>query len=220
MVTGLNLGANKASKDKATDFTKVLVHCGQFVDFATLNISSPNTRNLRDFQAKTALSRLLNDVMEARKSLKKQIPIFLKIAPDLDRSALSDIAEIACEKKIDGIIATNTTLRRDRLKSVHRVETGGLSGRPLFQPSTRILAQLASLLNSSIPLIGVGGIESAQDAYDKICAGASAVQLYTALVYNGLSLVGKIAIELDSLLKRDGFENISGAVGSKVKEFL
>ena len=220
LVTGLNLGANKATKEKAVDFIKVLVHCGPFVDFATVNVSSPNTKNLRDLQEKTALRTLLTGVMEACKSLKKPIPIFLKIAPDLDKAALYHIAEIALEKKIDAIIATNTTLSREGLKSVHQIETGGLSGRPLFKPSTRILAQLASLLNSSIPLIGVGGIASAQDAYDKICAGASAVQLYTALIYHGFSFVDKTAIELDGFLKRDGYENISAAVGSRVEEFL
>ena len=220
LVTGLNLGANKASADRAADFTEVLIHCGLFVDFATINISSPNTKNLRDLQAKIALRKLLTRVIEARESLQKRIPIFLKIAPDLDQAALSDIAEIALEKKIDAIIATNTTLRRDGLKSVHSMETGGLSGRPLFQPSTRILAQLSSLLKSSIPLIGVGGIATAQDAYDKICAGASAVQLYTALVYHGLSLVNKTVIELDRLLERDGFENVSAAVGSRADKFV
>ena len=220
LVTGLNLGANKASTDRTADFTKVLAHCGHFVDFATVNISSPNTKNLRELHAKRALSALLSSVMEARESLKKQLPIFLKIAPDLDQVELTDIAEIAIEKKIDAIIATNTTLQRDGLKSEHRAETGGLSGEPLFHPSTRILAQLASLLNSRIPLIGVGGVASAQDAYDKICAGASAVQLYTAIVYHGLSLVNKTATDLDRLLKRDGFENISAAVGSRVQEFL
>ena len=218
-ITGLNLGANKTSDDRAADFNKVLAHCGPYVDFATVNVSSPNTEKLRDLQGKDALGALLAGVMKTRAALQEPIPIFLKIAPDLDHTALEDIAEIAIEQNLDAVIATNTTLRRDGLKSTHHNEIGGLSGKPLFERSTRVLAELYHLLAGRIPLIGVGGVSNALEAYDKICAGASAVQLYTALVYEGLSLVGKIATELDKMLERDGFERVEAAVGCRVQEF-
>ena len=219
LITGLNLGANKTSDDRAEDFSKVLAHCGPHVDFATVNVSSPNTEKLRDLQGKDALGELLAGVMQARAALHKPIPIFLKIAPDLDQTALEDIVEIAIEQNLDAVIATNTTLTRDGLKSTHRGEIGGLSGRPLFRRSTRILAELYHLLAGRIPLIGVGGVSNALEAYDKICAGASAVQLYTALVYDGVSLVAKITTDLDRMLERNGFDRIEDAVGCRVQEF-
>ncbi len=220
MVTGLNLGANKTSPDRAADFANVLTHCAPFVDFVTVNVSSPNTEKLRELQGKSALFALLNGVIEARDALKKPIPVFLKISPDLDKAALEDIVEIALTQKIDAIIATNTTLERTGLASKHRSQAGGLSGKPLFEISTRILAQIAKLLEGQIPLIGVGGVSSAQDVYDKICAGASAVQLYTALVYHGMSLPCDISKGLDSLLIQNGYSNISQAIGSKIYKWL
>ncbi len=219
-VIGLNLGANKDSADRAGDFAAVLRHCGAHLDFATVNVSSPNTEKLRDLQGKAALTALLNGVMEARAELARPVPVFLKIAPDLETSELQDIAEVARDTGIDAIIATNTTLSREGLKSAHGGETGGLSGAPLFEKSTRVLAQLSQMTDGSIPLIGVGGIGSAEQAYAKICAGASAVQVYTALVYHGLALVGEIATGLDHLLARDGFANVADAVGSKRNDWL
>jgi dihydroorotate dehydrogenase len=220
MVTGLNLGANKASPDRATDFTKVLAHCAPYVDFTTVNVSSPNTEKLRDLQGKEALSALLEGVNHTRHGLDQPIPVFLKIAPDLNEAELADIAEMALLHEVDAVIATNTTLGRENLQSPHQSQAGGLSGRPLFDRSTRVLAQVATHLEGKIPLIGVGGIGSGQDAYDKICAGASAVQLYTALVYHGLSLITEIAKNLDTLLQQDGFENVSEAIASKRQDWL
>lgn len=213
-VIGLNLGANKDSDDRAQDFARVLSHCGAHLDFATVNVSSPNTEKLRDLQGKAALSALLAGVMEAREGLERPIPVFLKIAPDLDEAGLDDIADVARESGIDAVIATNTTLARDGLKSAHRDEMGGLSGAPLFEKSTRVLAQLSSRLDGAVPIIGVGGISSAEDAYAKIRAGASAVQFYTALVYGGLSLAAEIANGLDALLARDGHDSVAQAVGT------
>ena len=213
-VIGLNLGANKDSADRAEDFARVLAHCGRHLDFATVNVSSPNTEKLRDRQGAAALSALLAGVMEARAWLTRPIPVFLKIAPDLTAAELSEIADVARNAGIDAIIATNTTLDRAGLHSSHRDEKGGLSGAPLFEKSTRVLAQLSQLTQGRIPLIGVGGIGSAEQAYQKIRAGASAVQLYTALVYNGLSLVPQIAQGLDALLARDGFATVADAVGT------
>ncbi|UWQ26173.1 quinone-dependent dihydroorotate dehydrogenase [Leisingera aquaemixtae] len=219
-VIGLNLGANKDSTDRAADFAKVLAHCGAHLDFATVNVSSPNTEKLRDLQGKAALSALLAGVIETRDNLSRRVPVFLKIAPDLDRAGIEDIAAVAMESGIDAVIATNTTLSRDGLQSAHKDEAGGLSGAPLFEKSTRVLAQLSDLLDGTVPLVGVGGISTAEQAYAKICAGASAVQFYTAMVYGGLSLAGDIARGLDELLARDGFDNVAQAVGTKRKDWL
>lgn len=219
-VIGLNLGANKDSVDRPGDFAKVLAHCAAHLDFATVNVSSPNTEKLRDLQGKAALSALLGGVIETRNALPRPLPIFLKIAPDLTKAELQDIAEVAVETGVDAVIATNTTLSRDGLRSAHKGETGGLSGAPLFEKSTRVLAQLSQLTEGKIPLIGVGGISNAQQAYTKICAGASAVQLYTAMVYGGISLSAEIVQELDGLLAQDGFNSVAQAVGSKREDWL
>ncbi len=219
-VIGLNLGANKDSEDRAGDFARVLTHCGAHLDFATVNVSSPNTEKLRDLQGKAALSALLTGVMVARDALARPIPVFLKIAPDLSEAELADIAEVARDTGVDAIIATNTTLSRDGLSSPQRDEAGGLSGVPLFEKSTRVLARLSAMTEGEIPLIGVGGIASPEDAYAKIRAGASAVQLYTALVYQGMSLVPRIVTGLEALLARDGFANVAEAVGTNREDWL
>ncbi|CAM4087381.1 quinone-dependent dihydroorotate dehydrogenase [Palleronia rufa] len=212
---GLNLGANKDSDDRAADFADVLRRAGPEVDFATVNVSSPNTERLRDLQGADALRGLLDGVMAANPL---RIPIFLKIAPDLAGRELEDIARVAAASGVAAIVATNTTLARDGLRSKHRDQAGGLSGLPLFAPSTRVLARLSTL--TDLPLIGVGGIASAEDAYAKIRAGASAVQLYTALVYGGLSLAARIATGLDALLARDGIASVAEAVGTDRDRWL
>ncbi|MBW4962093.1 quinone-dependent dihydroorotate dehydrogenase [Sulfitobacter sp. CW3] len=211
---GLNLGANKTSTDRAADFARVMETARDHVDFATVNVSSPNTEKLRDLQGKAALAALLAGVMDVRGST----PVFLKIAPDLTEAEIADVADVANQAGVAAIIATNTTLDRTGLHSPHRDEMGGLSGAPLFEKSTRVLARLSTL--TDIPLVGVGGIGSAEDAYAKICAGASAVQLYTALVYGGLSLAADIARGLDQILARDGFASVADAVGTKREDWL
>ncbi len=208
-IIGLNLGANQDSTDRAADFATVLTTCGAHIDFATVNVSSPNTERLRDLQGRAALSELLAGVITANA---RDIPIFLKIAPDLTDAEIVDVAEVAVRSGIAGIIATNTTLDRAGLKSAHADEKGGLSGAPLFEKSTRVLARLASL--TTLPLIGVGGVATAEQAYQKIRAGAVAVQLYTGLVYGGISIADDIARGLDRLLARDGFANVAQAVGT------
>ncbi len=217
---GLNLGANKTSDNRAADFARVLATCGPHVDFATVNVSSPNTEKLRDLQGPAALAALLAGVMEARAALPTPIPIFLKIAPDLTQEDLAQIAEVALTSGLSGIIATNTTLDRKGLKSANAGQQGGLSGAPLFEKSTRVLAQLSQLTQGTLPLIGVGGIYTPEQAYAKIRAGASAVQLYTAMVYEGLSLIPRIAKGLDTLLARDGHATIASAVGSDRSAWL
>lgn len=211
---GLNLGANRDSADRAGDFARVLARCGPHADFATVNVSSPNTGGLRDLQAASALAALLAGVIAARDALARPIPVFLKIAPDLERGAIEDIAGVVLEARIDGIIATNTTLSRDGLRGAARAEAGGLSGAPLFERSTRVLAELSRATGGRLPLIGVGGVDGPETAYEKIRAGASAVQLYTALVWQGLGLVPRICAGLSGLLARDGFARIADAVGT------
>ncbi len=211
---GLNLGANKDSPNRAEDFIKVLEIAQPHIDFATINVSSPNTEKLRDLQGPMALAALLDGVCNIRGTT----PIFLKIAPDLSDQDIADVAKVATDARIDAIIATNTTLSRDNLKSRFASEKGGLSGQPLFEASTRVLARLATL--TSIPLIGVGGVASGEQAFAKITAGASAVQLYTGLVYGGLSLASKIAQDLDVLLGQNGFDTVSQAVGSQKERWL
>lgn len=205
---GLNLGANKDSPNRAEDFVKVLEAARPHVDFATVNVSSPNTEKLRDLQGPMALAALLDGVMRIR----RQLPIFLKIAPDLSDQDIADIAKVAEDARVSAIVATNTTLSREGLQSAHAHQAGGLSGEPLFKASTRVLAKLSGL--TDIPLIGVGGISTAAQAYTKIRAGASAVQLYTGLVYGGLSKVAQIAEELDAMLAREGFASVSEARGT------
>lgn len=219
-IVGLNLGANKDSPDRSGDYAQVLTACGPFVDFVTVNVSSPNTEKLRDLQGKAALDQLLARVMAARSELAAPLPVFLKIAPDLDEQDIVDIADVSETHGIDAIVATNTTMSRTGLKSPQAEEMGGLSGAPLFEKSTRVLAQLSAATEGKIPLIGVGGIGSAQDAYSKICAGASAVQLYTALVFKGLTLGAEIARGLDTFLERDGFGSVADAVGGDREKWL
>lgn len=214
MILGLNLGANKDSADRADDFAEVLRLCGAHLDFATVNVSSPNTEALRDLQGAEALAALLQGVMQARAGLARKIPVFLKIAPDLTEAEIGEIAQVAQAASVDAIIATNTTITREGLKSASFSEKGGLSGAPLFEKSTRVLARLSHLTDGKMPLIGVGGVGSAEQAYAKICAGASAVQLYSALVYEGLSLVERINRGLLELLDRDGHATLSDAIGT------
>ncbi|KIN68704.1 quinone-dependent dihydroorotate dehydrogenase [Sulfitobacter donghicola] len=211
---GLNLGANKTSTDRAADFAKVMEAAKGHVDFATVNVSSPNTEKLRDLQGKAALAGLLEGVMAVR----GDTPVMLKIAPDLQEDEIADVAQVAQDAGVSAIIATNTTLSREGLQSVHKSEAGGLSGAPLFEKSTRVLARLSTL--TDVPIIGVGGISDADQAYAKICAGASAVQLYTALVFGGLSMVSTIARGIDERLEKDGFASVSEAVGSRREDWL
>ena len=211
---GLNLGANKDSLDRAADFVAVLARCGPYADFATVNVSSPNTERLRDLQGRAALMALLAGVMDVCAGLARPIPVFLKISPDLTDDELAEIAGVAMAQNLDGIIATNTTITRTGLKSESKHETGGLSGAPLFEKSTRVIAVLSKITEGRLPIIGVGGISTSEQAYAKIRAGAGAVQLYTAMVYEGLSLIPRIARGLDALLQRDGFASVSDAVGT------
>ena len=200
---GLNLGANKDSTDRAEDFAQVLPEAGATADFVTVNVSSPNTESLRDLQGAEALAALLDRVLAARDALPRRVPVFVKIAPDLTDPEIAQIAAVVRNAGLDGIIATNTTLSREGISGPHVGQAGGLSGRPLFQRSTRVLALLHRETQGAVPLIGVGGISSGQDVWDKLRAGASAVQVYSAMIYQGLSIASRLAQDLDDRLARD-----------------
>lgn len=216
-VLGVNVGANKDAADRVEDYVTGIDRFARLADYLTVNISSPNTPGLRALQSRAALDDLLARVIAARDGAAADgppTPLFLKIAPDLTDEDARDIADVALARAVDGLIVSNTTLARpDTLTSPHRGQAGGLSGRPLFTASTRVLADMYRLTDGRLPIVGVGGVSSGGDAYAKIRAGASLVQLYTALVYEGPGLVGRIKRELASLLKRDGFASVAAAVG-------
>jgi dihydroorotate dehydrogenase len=216
-IIGVNLGKNKESPSAEDDYVKGVETLGPFADYLVVNVSSPNTPGLRALQGKTPLRELLEAVGRAVGGLEKdpKPPLLLKVAPDLTDDDKADIAEVALETGIDGLIATNTTIERPAsLQGVARAEAGGLSGRPLFDPSTRVLADFHRLTGGKLPLVGVGGVASGADAYAKIRAGATLVQLYTGLVYGGPGLVGRIKRDLAALLERDGFKSVADAVGA------
>ena len=216
---GINIGINKNTslKKAVDDYIYCLNTLHAFADYFTLNISSPNTEDLRKLQEKDALRVLLDSVCARRDKLDqihlKKTPLLIKLAPDLNDSTLLKSIGVIQEFSIQGVIATNTTLKRPQLKSKQRNETGGLSGKPLKKRSTEMIRHLYRELGTEMPIIGVGGIFSGADAYEKIRAGASAVQIYTALIYEGPGLVQKIKRELAKLLNDDGFTSISDAVG-------
>lgn len=213
-ITGINIGANKDSVDRIADYRQTFARLSPLADYVTVNISSPNTPGLRGLQNRDELEKLLAVVTEERVRAGSTIPLLLKIAPDLDEHALDDIAAAVLASGIEGVIVSNTTLVRPAtLKSPNAKESGGLSGAPLFVPSTAILKAMRQRVGDQIVLIGVGGISSGADAYAKIRAGASLVQLYTAMAYEGPSLITHIKRELSALLVRDGFARMADAVG-------
>jgi len=210
---GANVGANKDAEDRVADYEAGIRRLASLATYLTINISSPNTPGLRALQSRSALEDLLRRSIAARGE--NTAPIFLKIAPDLTEEDRGDIADVALNSGIDGLIISNTTIDRPgHLKSVNAKETGGLSGAPLMGPSTEVLADIYKRTTGQLPIIGVGGVASAADAYTKIRAGASAVQLYTALIYQGPGLVQKMKKDLASFLRRDGFSTVNEAVGA------
>jgi len=208
-IVGVNVGANKDSADRIADYVRGVRAMAPLADYLTVNISSPNTPGLRALQDKVALDDLLAGVMAARGTT----PVFLKIAPDLERSEIEDVAEVAIGRKVDALIVSNTTVSRPPLRSEHAGETGGLSGAPLKALALRALRAFRRATGGALPLIGVGGIASGADAYERIRAGASLVQLYSALVYEGPGLARQISNELRQLLRRDSFAHAADAVG-------
>ena len=215
-IVGVNIGANAKSINKILDYTNVFEFIAHLFDYVTINVSSPNTKNLRDLQKPETLEKILRDVNTINISLKRKVPIFIKIAPDLNDSNVTEILSVCEENNVSGLIATNTTINPKNLKNPNSFE-GGLSGKPLFNQSNKILRLLAKRKNASTVLIGVGGIFSASDIYEKIMLGASAVQIYTGFVYNGPIHIKKMEMELKSLLLNDGYNSIDGAVGALIR---
>lgn len=211
-VVGANLGANKDTEDRAADYVTGLRRLAGLSDYFTVNISSPNTPGLRALQGREALDDLLGRVAEARTT---PAPVFLKIAPDLTQAEIAMIVEAALAHRIDALIVSNTTLDRpDSLTSPHRAEAGGLSGTPLTGKALAALRDAAEAAEGRLPLIGVGGIGSGQDAWERIRAGASAIQIYSSLIYEGPGLVGRIKRDLAARLRAEGFSSISEAVSA------
>ena len=207
---GINVGANKDSDDRTADYVTAIKRLAKLADYVTVNISSPNTPGLRALQDKAALDDLLARVMETTPLGK---PVFLKVAPDLEPADIDDIAASVIEFKIAALIVSNTTIERPAMRSLHAAETGGLSGAPLRDLAQQRLIDFRKATGGAVPLIGVGGISTAADAYARIKAGASLLQLYSALVYQGPTLARRINEGLAALLTRDGFANLADAVG-------
>lgn len=216
-VIGVNLGKNKETADAAADYVIGIEKLARFADYVVINVSSPNTPGLRALQDRGELEKLITRVRAALDAAcpNNTPPLLVKVAPDLTDADIADIAAVALAGNIDGLIATNTTITRPMdLKNAHKTETGGLSGKPLAGLSTRIISDFYTATGGKIPLIGVGGIASGSDAYDKIRAGASLVQLYSGMVFEGPGLPGRVCRTLAGLLKRDGFAHVADAVGA------
>lgn len=214
-IVGVNIGKNRDSADATPDYAEGVRRAAPLADYLVVNVSSPNTPGLRDLQARAVLEALLREVLAARDETGARPPLLVKIAPDLTAEERTDIAAVALATGIDGMIIANTTIARPpALRSSQASEPGGLSGQPLFAASTALLAEMYRLTEGKLPLIGVGGVASADDAYVKIRAGASLVQLYTALVFAGPALLARIKTGLAALLRRDGFASVAEAVGA------
>jgi dihydroorotate dehydrogenase len=217
-VFGINIGANKDATDRIEDYVRGVQDMAALADYLTVNISSPNTPGLRALQDRAALDELLARVMGARKALppvsgRSEPPVFLKVAPDLEPADVDDICELALSHGLDALIVSNTTISRPTLRSSYAQETGGLSGAPLHDLALARIGDFRRRLGERIPLIGVGGISNGAQAYARIRAGASLIQLYSALVFEGPYLAARINADLAALLRRDGFSSVSEAVG-------
>lgn len=208
-IVGVNIGANKDSADRIADYERGVARFAAHASYLTVNISSPNTPGLRNMQAREQLGELLSRVVAARAAASVQPPIFLKIAPDLVEAELEDIAAEVIEKKIDGVVVSNTTLARVGLRSASLAgEAGGLSGKPLFEHSTAVLARMRKLLGPQVTIVGVGGVDSAETALEKIRAGADLVQLYTGMIYAGPALPGRIVAGMARFVERERLGSI------------
>ena len=218
-IVGVNVGANKDSEDRTADYVRLIETFAPVASYFTVNVSSPNTPGLRDLQQSAALDDLLARVIDARERVRKNAgdsPVLLKVAPDLSLAELDDVVHIARSRRVDGMIVANTTLARpSTLRETSRAgEQGGLSGRPLFRLSTRMVAETYVRVEGAFPLVGVGGIDSGGAALTKIRAGASLIQLYSSLVYKGIGLVDDIKRDLASTLRRTGRDSLSEIVGA------
>lgn len=219
-IIGANLGANKDSTDRTLDYVTLVQHLAPLVDYFTVNVSSPNTPGLRDLQAEAALDDLMAKIMEVRAAASHPRPVLLKIAPDITQSDLDGIVAVVRRRRVDGVVLTNTTIARHGLVERRLAsESGGLSGKPLFERSTRLLAHARQRLGPDIALIGCGGVDSGAAAWAKIRAGASLVQLYTGLVYRGLPLLDEMKAEIAARLTAGGFTRLADAVGGEAADW-
>ncbi|MEE8444013.1 MAG: quinone-dependent dihydroorotate dehydrogenase [Alphaproteobacteria bacterium] len=216
-VVGVNIGKNRDTDDDIADYATAARRLGPLADYVVVNVSSPNTPGLRALQNRETLAGLVDAVAGAlaQASPAGAPPLLVKIAPDLDERERDDIAAVACSGPVAGLVIGNTTIGRPAgLSSPSRAESGGLSGRPLFGPSTRLLSEMYRLTGGKVVLIGVGGIATGADAYKKIRAGASLTQYYTSLIYRGAGMIPRVKRELAALLRAGGFESVAGAVGA------
>jgi len=215
-ILGINIGPNKDSKNQENDFLICFKKFFNLADYITINISSPNTENLRDFHNENKLISLIKKINQEKDNLKSDIPIMLKISPDIEEDIISPIAKIVLENKISAIIVSNTSERnRENLKDIKSIEKGGLSGKPIETISNELIRKFFNIVKKQIPIIGVGGVDSAESAYNKILSGASLIQLYTGMIYQGPYLIRKIKEELIKKLKDDGIKNLNEIIGQK-----
>ena len=213
---GVNIGPNKDSNDRLNDYLIGLKTFHEVADYVTVNISSPNTENLRNFHEENKLQKLLKSILKEKNDLNSDIPVAVKISPDIDESQINLISEILLENKIDAIIISNTSeASRDILSDIQRHQKGGLSGKPIETKSNILINKFFKLLKGKIKIIGVGGVDSGQAAYNKFIAGADLIQLYTGMVFKGPNIAGIIKKDLKDLLLRDGVKNFTEIIGNK-----
>ena len=213
---GINIGPNKDSKDRVEDYLICFRKFYNLADYITINISSPNTENLRDFHNQDELNSLIDKLKNEKKELNSNIPLAIKVSPDLNDDQINEVSKIIMEQEIGIIIVSNTTDKnRENLKNINKLEKGGLSGKPIEKISNEAISKFYKILKDKTKIIGVGGVSNGQDAFEKITSGATLVQLYTGMVYRGPRIASKISKELIDLLKNKGFKNVSDAIGTK-----
>jgi dihydroorotate dehydrogenase len=215
-ILGANIGINKDSTTPERDYPALLLRVAPLADYVTVNVSSPNTPGLRDLQGEARLAAILDATLAARAELKRRPPVLVKIAPDLAEAAVEAIVQTCIDRDVAGLIVSNTTIARpDTLRSPQKGESGGLSGRPLFEPSTELLRRVHRLARGRLTLIGAGGVDSGETAYAKIKAGASLVQTYAGFAYAGPALIPRMKRDLAALLRRDGVKTLADAIGTE-----
>ncbi len=213
---GINIGPNKDSTNRIDDYLICFRKFYNLADYITINISSPNTENLRDFHNQDELNSLIDKLKNEKKKLNSNIPLAIKVSPDLNDDQINEVSKIIMEQEIEIIIVSNTTDKnRENLKNINKLEKGGLSGKPIEKISNEAISKFYKILKDKTKIIGVGGVSNGQDAFEKIISGATLVQLYTGMVYRGPRIASKISTELIDLLKNKGFKNVSEAIGTK-----
>jgi len=213
---GINIGPNKDSTNRIDDYLICFRKFYNLADYITINISSPNTENLRDFHNQNELNSLIDKLKNEKKELNSNIPLAIKVSPDLNDDQINEVSKIIMEQEIEIIIVSNTTDKnRENLKNINKLEKGGLSGKPIEKISNEAISKFYKILKDKTKIIGVGGVSNGQDAFEKIISGATLVQLYTGMVYRGPRIASKISKELIDLLKNKGFKNVSEAIGTK-----